>query len=77
MRMRSMSRSAQAGALRQTDRRAARRAMLRDRSIVNITEDVRKYAAEQGLREAAALAEGMQEKATEFVEKGAEVYAKA
>ncbi len=51
--------------------------MLRGRSIVNITEDVRKYAAEQAISEEAALAAGMAEKSREFVEKGAEVYAKA
>jgi hypothetical protein len=77
MRMRSMSRGAQAGAPRQTTRSVARRAMLRGRSVVNITEDVRKYAAEQGLAEEAAVAQGMAEKSKEFVEKGAEVYAKA
>jgi phosphomethylpyrimidine synthase len=44
---------------------------------MKITEDVRKYAAEQGLTEDAALAKGMEEKSKEFVEKGAEVYAKA
>nr|MDQ3621481.1 phosphomethylpyrimidine synthase ThiC [Verrucomicrobiota bacterium] len=44
---------------------------------MKITEDVRKYAAEQGLAEEEALAKGMAEKAEEFVEKGAEVYAKA
>jgi uncharacterized protein YllA (UPF0747 family) len=77
MRMRSMSRSAQVGALRQTTRSVARRAMLRDRSIVNITEDVRKYAAEQAISEEEALKKGMEEKSKEFVEKGAEVYAKA
>ncbi len=38
---------------------------------------VRTYAAEQGVSEAAALARGMEEKSKEFVEKGAEVYAKA
>jgi len=41
------------------------------------TEDAGKYAAEQGLAEEAALAKGMEEKSTEFVEQGAEVYAKA
>jgi phosphomethylpyrimidine synthase len=51
--------------------------MLRGCSIVNITEDVRKYAAEQGIADEAALAKGMAEKSKEFVEKGAEVYAKA
>jgi phosphomethylpyrimidine synthase len=44
---------------------------------MKITEDVRKYAAEQGLAEDQALESGLQEKAKEFVEKGAEVYAKA
>jgi phosphomethylpyrimidine synthase len=44
---------------------------------MKITEDVRKYAAEQGLSEEEALKQGMAEKAKEFVEKGAEVYAKA
>jgi phosphomethylpyrimidine synthase len=38
---------------------------------------VHKYAAEQGIAEEAALAKGMAEKPKEFVEKGAEVYAKA
>jgi phosphomethylpyrimidine synthase len=45
--------------------------------LVKITEDVRKYAAEQGIAESEALKSGMEEKAKEFVEKGAEVYAKA
>jgi phosphomethylpyrimidine synthase len=44
---------------------------------MRITEDVRKFAAEQGVSEEAALEVGMQEKAKEFVEKGAKVYAKA
>ena len=43
---------------------------------MKITEDVRKYAAEQGLAEEEALKKGMEEKSKEFVEKGAEVYAK-
>ena len=38
---------------------------------------IHKYAAEQGLAEEAALKKGMEEKAKEFAEKGAEVYAKA
>ena len=42
---------------------------------MNPTEDVRKYAAEQGIAEKEAL--GMEEKSKEFVQKGAEVYAKA
>ena len=44
---------------------------------MKITEDVRKYAAEQGDRNEEALKKGMEEKASEFVEKGAEVYTKA
>ena len=44
---------------------------------MKITDDVRKYAAEQGLAEAEALKKGKQEKSKEFVSKGAEVYAKA
>lgn len=39
--------------------------------------NVRKYAAEQGVSEEEALKKGMEEKSKEFVEKGAEVYAKA
>ena len=42
-----------------------------------ITEDVRKYAADQAISEEEALKKGMEEKSKEFVEKGAEVYAKA
>jgi phosphomethylpyrimidine synthase len=44
---------------------------------MKITEDVRKYAAEQGLAEEEALKKGMEEKAREFTEKGGELYAKA
>ncbi len=44
---------------------------------MKITEDVRKYAAEQGIAEEEALKRGMKEKSKEFVEKGAEVYSKA
>jgi phosphomethylpyrimidine synthase len=43
---------------------------------MKITEDVRKYAAEQGIAEEEALKKGMEEKSKEFVEKGAEVYTK-
>jgi phosphomethylpyrimidine synthase len=43
---------------------------------MKITEDVRKYAAEQGVTEEEALRKGMAEKSREFVEQGAEVYAK-
>jgi phosphomethylpyrimidine synthase len=41
---------------------------------MKITEDVRKYAAEQGIAESQALESGMQEKRKEFVEKGGELY---
>ena len=44
---------------------------------MKITEDVRKYTAEQGITDNEALEVGLKEKAKEFVEKGAEVYAKA
>ncbi len=44
---------------------------------MKITEDVRKYAAEQGITEYEALESGLKAKSEEFVEKGAEVYAKA
>ena len=44
---------------------------------MKITEDIRKYAAEQGIAEEATLARGMAEKSKDFMEKGAEVYAKA
>jgi phosphomethylpyrimidine synthase len=43
---------------------------------MKITEDVRKYAAEQGLAEVEALESGLQAKAKEFADKGAEIYAK-
>jgi phosphomethylpyrimidine synthase len=43
---------------------------------MKITEDVRKYAAELGIAEEEALKKGMAAKSKEFVEKGAEVYAK-
>jgi phosphomethylpyrimidine synthase len=44
---------------------------------MKITEDVRKYAAEQGIAEEEVLKKGLAEKSQEFVEKGAEIYAKA
>ena len=44
---------------------------------MRITEDVRKYAAEQEISENVVLEAGLKEKAKEFVEKGGEVYAKA
>jgi phosphomethylpyrimidine synthase len=44
---------------------------------MKITEDVRKYAEEQGIAESEALKRGLEEKSKEFVEKGSEVYTKA
>jgi len=44
---------------------------------MKITQDVREYAAKQGVSEGEALAKGMQEKAEEFVKHGAEIYSKA
>jgi phosphomethylpyrimidine synthase len=43
---------------------------------MKISEDVRQYAAEQGIAVVEALAKGMAEKSREFVETGAEVYQK-
>ncbi len=43
---------------------------------MKITQDVREYAATHGVSDAEALQVGMEEKSKEFVEKGAEVYAK-
>jgi len=44
---------------------------------MKITQDVREYAAQKELDEAAALEAGMREKSEEFVQSGAELYAKA
>ncbi len=41
---------------------------------MKITEEVREYAARQGVEEEKALAEGMKEKAAEFVKGGGEIY---
>jgi phosphomethylpyrimidine synthase len=41
---------------------------------MKITQDVRDYAASQGLSEEEALAQGMSSKAEEFVEQGAQIY---
>ena len=41
------------------------------------TEDVRKYAAEQGMSDEQALHSGMEQKSREFNEAGAEVYGRA
>ncbi len=43
---------------------------------MKITQDVRDYAAKQGLAESDALQKGMQEKSIEFVKKGSEIYHK-
>lgn len=51
--------------------------MWRGRRIIKITEDVGKYAAEQGLAEEEALKAGIGEKAKEFVDAGGGVYARA
>ena len=44
---------------------------------MKITEDIRKHAAEQAISEEESLTKGMEVKSREFVEKGAELYAKA
>jgi DNA-binding MarR family transcriptional regulator len=44
---------------------------------IQITEDVRKFAAEQGIDEASAIERGLHDKAKEFQQRGAEVYAKS
>ena len=44
---------------------------------MKITQDVRDYAASQGMDEQTALKKGMEEKAVEFVKKGAQIYSKA
>ena len=43
---------------------------------MKITQDVREYAAQKQIDEAAALSVGMQEKAKEFVDAGGEIYKK-
>ncbi len=43
---------------------------------MKITQDVRDYAAQQGLSEQEALEDGMSKKASEFVERGGEIYNK-
>ncbi len=44
---------------------------------MKISQDVRDYAKQQGITNSEALEQGMQEKAIEFVGKGAEIYNKA
>jgi phosphomethylpyrimidine synthase len=41
---------------------------------MKITEDVRKFAAEQGITEGSAIEEGLKQKATEFTKSGSEIY---
>jgi phosphomethylpyrimidine synthase len=41
---------------------------------MKITQDVRDYAAKQGLDAESALSKGMQEKSVEFVRQGARLY---
>ncbi|HQE39510.1 MAG TPA: phosphomethylpyrimidine synthase ThiC, partial [Zoogloea sp.] len=43
---------------------------------MKITQDVRDYAAAQGIAETEALEKGMETKAVEFVKSGAEIYRK-
>ena len=44
---------------------------------MKITQDVRDYAATQGVDEKAALAKGMEEKSLEFLQQGSEIYRRA
>jgi phosphomethylpyrimidine synthase len=44
---------------------------------MKITEDVRKFAAEQKLSEEEVLQAGMEQKSREFSESGSEIYSKA
>ena len=43
---------------------------------MKITEDVRKYAAQQNISDDEALKAGMEQKAREFAEAGSEIYSK-
>jgi phosphomethylpyrimidine synthase len=44
---------------------------------MKITEDIRQFAKEQGLETVEAIETGMQQMATEFREKGGEIYIEA
>jgi len=44
---------------------------------MKITQEVRDYAASQGVSESEALEKGMQEKAAEFVKSGGKIYQKS
>ena len=65
------------GTAETNDRRSARRVITPGGVGIHITEDVRKYAAEQAIAGEEALKKGMEAKSREFVDKGAELYAKA
>ncbi len=43
---------------------------------MKITQEVRDYAAKEGISEIDALKQGMQVKSVEFVKMGAEIYSK-
>ena len=43
---------------------------------MKITQEVREYAAKEGISEIAALKKGMEVKSVEFVKMGAEIYSK-
>jgi phosphomethylpyrimidine synthase len=44
---------------------------------MKITQDVRDYAAKQGVSETDALTRGMEAQAVEFVQAGGQIYSKA
>jgi phosphomethylpyrimidine synthase len=44
---------------------------------MKITEDVRRYAAEQGMSEEITIERGLQTKAAEFAATGGDIYTKA
>ena len=44
---------------------------------MKISQDVRDFAAKEGINEADALNKGMELKAVEFVRKGSQLYSKA
>jgi phosphomethylpyrimidine synthase len=44
---------------------------------MKISQDVRDFAAKEGLAEEVALSKGMELKAAEFVEQGGDIYRKA
>jgi phosphomethylpyrimidine synthase len=43
---------------------------------MKISQDVRDFAAQQGVDEQAALQKGMEQKSVEFVQQGASIYRK-